>query len=163
MDAHLAYGELRRDPWFLDLAARCWRSRGIGDFLMFCLLADGVVDVGIGHDGDRLWDLAAPRLVVQEAGGCLTDPAGRPWAEGRSRLPATGCCTRRCWPPSHRQPPRTRHGQPGSRRLGRPDHPRIPSWNASPSRWPPPIRAHNQEDRPPNAHRHRPCPSSFPA
>jgi histidinol-phosphatase len=83
VDAYLAYGDLRAAPWFLDLAARCWRTRGVGDFLMFCLLAEGAVDVAVGDDGDRAWKLAALALLVTEAGGMLTDPAGRPWAEGQ--------------------------------------------------------------------------------
>ncbi len=62
-DAHLAYGDLRLDPWFADLATRCWRARGIGDFLMFCLLAEGAVDVAIGQNDGRAWELAAPVLL----------------------------------------------------------------------------------------------------
>jgi len=81
--AHLAYGHLRLDPWFADLAGRCWRARGIGDFLMFCLLAEGAVDVAVGQNDERAWELAAPVLLVAEAGGCVTDLAGRPWTEGR--------------------------------------------------------------------------------
>jgi histidinol-phosphatase len=82
-DAYLVYGDLRADPWLLALAERCWRARGIGDFLMWCLLAEGVVDVVVGHDSDRTCDLAAPILLVTEAGGMLTDPAGQPWTEGQ--------------------------------------------------------------------------------
>ncbi len=89
-DAHLAYGDLRRDPWFLELAARCWRTRGIGDFLMFCLVAEGAMDVAVGQDGDQLWDLAAPKLLVEEAGGRFTDLAGRPRADGGVGLASNG-------------------------------------------------------------------------
>jgi len=88
--AHLAYGDLRADRWFLGLAGACWRTRGIGDFLMWCLLADGAVDLVIGDHGDRVWDLAAPILLVAEAGGQVTDPAGRPWAEGRLAIGSNG-------------------------------------------------------------------------
>ncbi len=89
-DAHLAYGDLRRDPWFLDLASRCWRTRGIGDFLMFCLVAEGAMDIAVGQDGDQLWDLAAPKLLVEEAGGRFTDLAGRPRADGGVGLASNG-------------------------------------------------------------------------
>jgi len=82
-DAHFAYGDLRADPWFLGLAGVCWRTRGIGDFLMWCLLADGAVDIVVGQHTDRVWDLAAPILLVQEAGGQVTDPTGQPWADGQ--------------------------------------------------------------------------------
>jgi histidinol-phosphatase len=86
----LAYGDLRHDRWFTELADRCWRTRGIGDFLMWCLLADGAVDVVVGQAGDRVWDLAAPILLVTEAGGCVTDLAGQPWAEGQAALASNG-------------------------------------------------------------------------
>jgi len=88
--AHLAYGDLRVDPWFLGLAGVCWRTRGIGDFLMWCLLADGAVDVVVGQPGDRVWDLAAPILLVQEAGGQVTDLTGRPWVEGQLAVASNG-------------------------------------------------------------------------
>jgi len=89
-DAHLAYGDLRVDPWFTGLAGVCWRTRGIGDFLMWCLLADGAVDVVVGQHTDRVWDLAAPILILQEAGGRVTDPAGRSWAEGQLAVASNG-------------------------------------------------------------------------
>jgi len=88
--AHLAYGDLRADRWFLGLAGACWRTRGIGDFLMWCLLADGAVDVVVGQHTDRVWDLAAPILILQEAGGRVTDPAGRSWAEGQLAVASNG-------------------------------------------------------------------------
>jgi len=88
--AHLAYGDLRVDPWFLGLAGVCWRTRGIGDFLMWYLLADGAVDVVVGQPGDRVWDLAAPILLVQEAGGQVTDLTGRPWVEGQLAVASNG-------------------------------------------------------------------------
>jgi len=88
--AHLAYGDLRVDSWFLGLAGCCWRTRGIGDFLMWCLLADGAVDIVIGQHGDRAWDLAAPILLVTEAGGQVSDLTGRPWAEGRLAVGSNG-------------------------------------------------------------------------
>jgi histidinol-phosphatase len=81
--AHLAYGDLCLDPWFADLAGRCWRARGIGDFLMFCLLAEGALwtwrsgRTTSGHGAGRAV------LLVTEAGGCVTDLAGRPWTEGQ--------------------------------------------------------------------------------
>jgi len=82
-DAYLAYRDLPTEPWLLELAGRCWRAQGIGEFLRWCLLAEGAVDVAVGHDGERACDLAAPVLLVAEAGGCLTDAAGQPWAEGQ--------------------------------------------------------------------------------
>ncbi|HEV8652725.1 MAG TPA: inositol monophosphatase family protein [Actinomycetes bacterium] len=84
--AQLAYGDLRHDRWFQAPAGRCWRTRGIGDFLMWCLLADGAVDVVVGQDTDQPWDLAAPILLVEEAGGRVTGPAGQPWTGGQPAI-----------------------------------------------------------------------------
>ncbi|MBJ7311210.1 inositol monophosphatase family protein [Rugamonas sp. CCM 8940] len=47
-----------------------------------CLLdaaftADGRIG-GVLNHSERLWDIAAPMLIVQEAGGRFTDPQGRP-------------------------------------------------------------------------------------
>jgi histidinol-phosphatase len=63
---------------FLALAARCWRSRAFGDFWSHMLVADGSVDIAIELGGLAAWDLAALQVVVEEAGGRLTDREGVP-------------------------------------------------------------------------------------
>lgn len=44
------------------------------------------MDVAVGQNDERAWELAAPVLLVTEAGGCVTDLAGRPWTEGQDAV-----------------------------------------------------------------------------
>ena len=53
------------------------------------LLAEGAVDACV-ESAANLWDLAAPKLIVEEAGGRLTDLAGRPRADGGNALASNG-------------------------------------------------------------------------
>jgi myo-inositol-1(or 4)-monophosphatase len=46
--------------------------------LRFARVAQGELDAAIASDGSHDWDLAAADLLVHEAGGALTDFAGRP-------------------------------------------------------------------------------------
>lgn len=82
-DASLSYSELAE--WdsvglldrFLDLSRSCWRTRGYGDFWSYVLVAEGSVDAACEPDL-ALHDMAAPSIVVTEAGGAFTDLAGGP-------------------------------------------------------------------------------------
>jgi histidinol-phosphatase len=57
-----------------------WRDRGFGDFWGHMLVAQGSAEVMLEY-GVAPWDMAAPHLIVTEAGGRMTDLAGRPsWA-----------------------------------------------------------------------------------
>jgi histidinol-phosphatase len=67
-----------------------WHLRGFGDFWAHMLVAEGAVDVAVDAIGVRLWDLAAPLLVVEEAGGRFTDLDGRTRADGRSAVATNG-------------------------------------------------------------------------
>lgn len=62
---------------FLDLAGRTQRQRGFGDFYGFVLVAQGSGEAMVEH-GVHIWDIAALRPIVEEAGGRLTD-----WDGGR--------------------------------------------------------------------------------
>ena len=62
------WGEIRRAAW----ADRCF-----SDFWQYCLLAEGAVDVA-AEPALHLWDYAAVRLLVEEAGGRCTTFAGDP-------------------------------------------------------------------------------------
>jgi histidinol-phosphatase len=81
-DAHLAYDSVDAfeavglDVEFLALARRCWRARGFGDFWSHMLVADGSIDIAIEVGGLAVWDLAAVKVVVEEAGGRCTDLRG---------------------------------------------------------------------------------------
>lgn len=54
-----------------------WRDRGFGDFWGHMLVAQGSAETMIEY-GVKPWDMAAPYLVVTEAGGRMTDLEGRP-------------------------------------------------------------------------------------
>ena len=81
-DAHLAYDSVDAfesvgfEAEFLALARRCWRVRGFGDFWAHMLVADGSIDIAVEVGGLAVWDLAAVKVVVDEAGGRCTDLRG---------------------------------------------------------------------------------------
>jgi histidinol-phosphatase len=81
-DAHLAYDSVDAfesvglDAEFLALARRCWRVRGFGDFWAHMLVADGSIDIAVEVGGLAVWDIAAVKVVVDEAGGRCTDVRG---------------------------------------------------------------------------------------
>jgi histidinol-phosphatase len=81
-DAHLAYDSVDAfesvglDAEFLALARRCWRARGFGDFWAHMLVADGSIDIAVEVGGLAVWDIAAVKVVVEEAGGRCTDVRG---------------------------------------------------------------------------------------
>jgi histidinol-phosphatase len=74
---------------FLNLTRTVWRTRGFGDFWSYMLLAEGTVDVAAEPEV-ALHDLAAPALVVTEAGGRFTDLTGRAGPAGGSALGSNG-------------------------------------------------------------------------
>jgi histidinol-phosphatase len=80
-DAQLVYGS-RRDavasglmPGFDDLIDACWRERGFGDFWGYALVAEGAAEAMLEVDM-KVWDLAGPLVVIEEAGGRVTDVNG---------------------------------------------------------------------------------------
>jgi histidinol-phosphatase len=73
----------------LELARRCWRTRGFGDFWTYMMIAEGVAEIGC-EAIVSLWDLAAPQMIVEEAGGTFTDLAGVPTAAGGDALATNG-------------------------------------------------------------------------
>lgn len=76
-DARLCHGGLDWDPLGTSaLAAATTRARGFGDFWGYCLVAEGAMDLMYEPASLARWDLAAPRLLVEEAGGRVTDPRG---------------------------------------------------------------------------------------
>ena len=61
---------------FERLIGSVWRERGLGDFWGYMLVADGAAELMIERDLGA-WDLGAPWIVVEEAGGRITDFDGR--------------------------------------------------------------------------------------
>jgi histidinol-phosphatase len=74
---------------FLDLARRCWRTRGLGDFWSHVLVAEGAVDVAVEPEVS-VWDVAAVQVIVEEAGGRFTDLAGNARPDGGSAVSTNG-------------------------------------------------------------------------
>jgi len=73
----------------LELGRRCWRTRAFGDFWGYMLVAEGAVEISC-EPVVEIWDLAAPQLIVEEAGGRFTDLRGEPRADGGSALGTNG-------------------------------------------------------------------------
>jgi histidinol-phosphatase len=65
------------------LAGAAWRDRGFGDFWGHMLVAQGSAEAMVEY-GVAPWDMAAPHVIVTEAGGRMTDFEGRPsWTDPR--------------------------------------------------------------------------------
>ena len=73
----------------LELGRRCWRTRAFGDFWGYMLVAEGAVEISC-EPVVELWDLAAPQLIVEEAGGRFTDLSGEARAGGGSGVGTNG-------------------------------------------------------------------------
>jgi len=93
-DAQLCFPGL--DDWddaaldgLIKLGRRCWRSRGFGDFWPYMLVAEGAAEITC-EPVVSLWDLAAPQIVVEEAGGRFTDRAGVRTADGGDAVATNG-------------------------------------------------------------------------
>ena len=94
-DAVLSYASLT--SWeqhdmgeeFLTLARACWRTRGFGDFWSHMLVAEGAADVAVEPEVE-VWDLAAPQVIVEEAGGRFTNLDGIPTPAGGSVVSSNG-------------------------------------------------------------------------
>jgi len=76
-------------PAVQAIATGAWRDRGFGDFWGYMLVAEGAADAML-EIGPTVWDLAAPALIVREAGGRLTDFAGRDSNAGPQALASNG-------------------------------------------------------------------------
>ena len=77
------------EPAFLALARQVWRTRGIGDFWQHLLVAEGAIDIAI-DPVVALWDIAPLQLIVEQAGGTLTDLGGVATAGGGSAVTTNG-------------------------------------------------------------------------
>ncbi len=94
-DAQVCYGGLAEFHasgtlgGLYELGGRCWRTRGYGDFWTYMLVAEGAMEIGLDPEVS-LWDLAAPMVIVEEAGGRFTDFAGVATAAGGSAIASNG-------------------------------------------------------------------------
>ena len=94
-DAQVLYGSARDietsglAPGFNELLGRVWRDRGFGDFWGYALLAEGAAEACIEVELSA-WDMAAPLVLVEEAGGRVTDFAGRRLIDSGSLIATNG-------------------------------------------------------------------------
>ncbi|MCZ4120146.1 histidinol-phosphatase [Streptomyces sp. H39-S7] len=94
-DASFAYSSLSgweeqgRLDGFLHLSRNCWRTRGYGDFWPYMMVAEGSVDI-CAEPELSLWDMAAPAVIVQEAGGRYTSLDGVPGPFGGNAAASNG-------------------------------------------------------------------------
>ncbi len=73
---HRGWDELDKTAALVTLGQRALRVRGLGNFWQHCLVAEGALDIAIDAVGLAPYDLAAVRLVVEQAGGTFTDRHG---------------------------------------------------------------------------------------
>jgi len=94
-DAHVcAPNEREFEPRGLDagwreVARQCWRPVGFADFWGHMLVAEGAVDAMI-EPVLALWDVAALRPIVEEAGGRVSDLSGTGWADEAACVTTNG-------------------------------------------------------------------------
>jgi histidinol-phosphatase len=83
------WGTIGRLDAVLSLIEGCWRTRNLGDFWAYTLVAEGAIEIAL-DPAASLWDLAAPQLIVEEAGGRFTDLGGIPTADGGDGIATNG-------------------------------------------------------------------------
>ncbi|MCI0583292.1 MAG: histidinol phosphatase [Chloroflexi bacterium] len=76
-------------PGWGRLIRSAWRDRGFGDFWAYTLLAGGALEVMVETDLS-IWDAAAPVVLVEEAGGRVTDFEGRRMFDSGTTLATNG-------------------------------------------------------------------------
>jgi histidinol-phosphatase len=86
-DAVFSYASLR--DGVAELAAESWHARTFSDFWQHVLVAEGAVDAAVDHVVNA-WDIAAVRVIVEEAGGRCTDLAGGPALQSGSLVSTNG-------------------------------------------------------------------------
>lgn len=94
-DAQVCYASLEvwarggRAQRVVELAKRSWRTRDYGDFWQHMLVAEGSVEVAL-EPVVSLWDIAAIKVIVEEAGGRFTDLSGVARADGGDAISSNG-------------------------------------------------------------------------
>ena len=76
-------------PGFAAVENAAWRERGFGDFWGHMLVAEGAAEAML-EVGLKPWDIAAPMLIVQEAGGRCTDLEGIARVDGAAHVSSNG-------------------------------------------------------------------------
>jgi histidinol-phosphatase len=72
-----------------ELVRRAWHARTFSDFWSHVLVAEGSVDVAL-EPVMNVWDVAPIRVIVEEAGGRVTDDRGGPHIHGGPAVSTNG-------------------------------------------------------------------------
>jgi len=94
-DAQVLYGSGRdiaasgRAPGFDAVLRAAWRERGFGDFWGYALIAEGAAEAMLEVELSA-WDAAAPMLIVEEAGGRVSDFDGHRAVDSGTFLATNG-------------------------------------------------------------------------
>ena len=84
-----AFVEAGREKGFDAIVRGVWRDRGFGDFWGYALVAEGSGEAMVEPEL-KPWDLAAPLILLEEAGGRLTDFSGRRTYAGGNAVASNG-------------------------------------------------------------------------
>jgi len=84
-----AFTAVGKERAFDRVVDGAWRDRGFGDFWGYALVAEGAGEAMIEPELYS-WDLAAPSIIVEEAGGRVTDLDGRRTYAGGNALATNG-------------------------------------------------------------------------
>ncbi len=84
------WDELGLTDQLVAIVSRARRARGFGDFWQHCLVAEGALDLAVDAVGVRPYDIAAVKLIVEEAGGRFTDRFGRATHEEPTAISSNG-------------------------------------------------------------------------
>lgn len=93
-DAYASFGGLKHFAksntldGIVTLSQTAQWPRGIGDFWSYHLLAQGKIDVMV-EASTKLWDIAALKVIVEEAGGRFTQIDGQPITAASTTAVAT--------------------------------------------------------------------------
>lgn len=89
---HAGLRLVRETPYwegFVRLIDGSYRQRGFGDYYGYGLVAEGKAEIYAESDV-KAWDLAAAKIIVEEAGGRFTDLAGHDTVYGGNALATNG-------------------------------------------------------------------------
>jgi histidinol-phosphatase len=84
-----AFAAVGKERGFDAVVEPAWRDRGFGDFWGYALVTEGAGEAMIEPELAP-WDLAAPLILVEEAGGRLTDFTGRRTYAGGNAVASNG-------------------------------------------------------------------------
>jgi histidinol-phosphatase len=84
-----AFTVVGKERGFDAVVSTTWRDRGFGDFWGYALVAEGAGEAMFEPELYS-WDLAAPLIVIEEAGGRVTDFKGQRTYAGGNALASNG-------------------------------------------------------------------------